>query len=97
MVIRGKEVKRQIKTISFISQNARGIKSENRLEELFYVLSQRKNVAGVCLQETWRFDKEMLEYESYKLITSGLNKNEVNGNRGSQGVGIILNKDGVVA
>ena len=31
------------------------------------------------------------------MITSGLKKNEVNGNWGSQGVGIILNKDGVVA
>ena len=31
------------------------------------------------------------------MITSGLTKNEVNGNRGSQGVSIILNKDGVVA
>ena len=94
MVIRGKEAKRRMKTIS---QNVRGIKSVNRLEELFYVLSQRKNVVGVCLQETWRFDKEILEYESYRMITSGLTKNEVNGNRGSQGVGIILYKDGVDA
>ena len=31
------------------------------------------------------------------MITSGLTKNEVNGNLGSQGVSIILNKDGVVA
>ena len=74
MVIRGKEAKRRMKAISFISQNVRGIKSVNRLEELFYVLSQRKNVVGVCLQETWRFDKEILEYESYRMITSGLTK-----------------------
>ena len=31
------------------------------------------------------------------MITSGPKQNEVNGNWGSQGVGIILNKDGVVA
>ena len=31
------------------------------------------------------------------MITSGLKRNEVNGNRGSQGVGIVLNEDGVVA
>ena len=70
-----------MKAISFISQNVRGIKPVNRLEELFYVLLQRKNVVGVCLQETWRFDKEILEYESYIMITSGLKENEVNGNR----------------
>ena len=44
IAIRSKEIKRRIKTISFISQNVRGIKSINRLEGLFYVLSQRKNV-----------------------------------------------------
>ena len=31
------------------------------------------------------------------MITSGPKQNEVNGNWGSQGVGIILNKDGAVA
>ena len=53
-----------MKTTSFVSQNVREIKSVNRLEELFYVLSQRKNVVGVCLQETWQSDKKILEYES---------------------------------
>ena len=38
----------RMKTISFVSQNVYGIKSVNRLEELFYVLPQRKNVLGVC-------------------------------------------------
>ena len=53
----------------------------------------------MCSQETWRFNKEILEYESYRGITSGLKqkKKEVNGNRRSQGVGIVLNEDGVVA
>ena len=74
MVIRGKEAKRMMKTISFVFQNVRRIKSVIRFEELFYVLSKRKNVVGVCLQETWRFDKEILEYESYRMITSGLKK-----------------------
>ena len=74
MVIRGKEAKRRMKAISFVSQNVRGIKSVNRLEELSHVLSQRKNVVAVCSQETWRFDKEILEYESYRMITSGLKK-----------------------
>ena len=59
MVIRSKEAKRRMKTISFVSQNVRGIKSVNRLEELFYVLSQRKNV-GVSLQETCNLIKTFL-------------------------------------
>ena len=59
MVIRGKEAKRRMKAISFVSQNVRGIKSVNRLEELFYVLSQRKNV-GVSLQETCDLIKTFL-------------------------------------
>ena len=61
-----------MKTTSFVSQNVRGIKSVNRLEELFYVLSQRKKVVGVCLQEAWQSDKKILEYESYIIIISGL-------------------------
>ena len=48
MVIRDKEAKKRMKTISFVSQNVRGIKSVNRLEELFYVLSQRKMLL-VCV------------------------------------------------
>ena len=64
----------RMKTISFTSQNACGIKSVNRLEELFYALPQWKNVLGVCLQDTWRFDKEILDYESYRMITSRLKK-----------------------
>ena len=63
-----------MKAISFISKDVRGIKSVNRLEELFSVLSQWKNFVGVCLQETWRFDKEILECESYRVITAGLKK-----------------------
>ena len=40
MVVRGKEAKRRMKEIFFISQNVRGNKSVDKLEELFYVLSQ---------------------------------------------------------
>ena len=64
-----------MKTISFVCQNIRGIKSVNRLEQPSYVLSQRKTVVGVCLQEAWQNDKEILEYESHRNITSGLKQN----------------------
>ena len=35
---------------------------------------QNEKIGGVCLQETWRFDKAILEYESYRMITSGLKR-----------------------
>ena len=44
----GKMTKKQLRKVTFISQNMRGIKSENRLEELFYVMSTR-NVLAVKL------------------------------------------------
>ena len=88
---------RKLKNICFISQNVRGIKSTSRLEDLFNSLSLRKNVWGMCLQETWRFEHETLDYENYKLITNGLEKTDDACNRGSQGVGIVLNSDGISA
>ena len=88
--------KLNLKKETFVSQNMRGIKSDSRLEELFYAFSS-KNVLAYCLQETWRFDNEFLENGQYRLVTSGLAKNEVTGNRGSQGVAIGLSQDGLTA
>ena len=79
-----------MKAISFISQNVRGIKSVNRLEELSYVISQRKNLLGDLI-------KKFLNMNLAEWLPQDLKKNEVNRNRKSQGVGIILNKDCVVA
>lgn len=91
------KMKKLMRKICIISQNVRGIKSNTRLELLFNTLSKRKNVWGMCIQETWRIGHEVLDFESYKLVTIGLRKDNVKCNRGSQGVGIILNKDGVSA
>ena len=79
-----------------LSQNKRGIKSVNRLEELYYVMSTR-NILAVCLQETWRHGNEILENGHYRLITSGLSRNVLNGSRGSQSVVIVLSQEGVIA
>ena len=62
MVIRGKEAKRRMKTISFVSQNVRGIKSVNRLEDLCTITT--KKCCWCVFTEAWLFDKKNLEYES---------------------------------
>ena len=90
--------KKLMKKVCFASQNVRGLKSNTRLEVLFNVLSKRKYVWGACLQETWRIGHEVIDYDDFKLVTVGLEKDSaVTNNRGSQGVGIVLNKDGVAA
>ena len=88
--------KKNIKNIKIISQNIRGIKTDARIQELLNVISKR-NALAVCLQETWRNDIELLEHEQYKLILSGLDKSLQTSKRGSQGVAIVLNRDGVNA
>ena len=52
---------------------------------------------GMCLQETWRFGHETLDYKNFKLITNGLEKTDNTCNRGSQGVAIVLNQEGISA
>ena len=66
------------------------------LGELFEVLLTRKAIA-VCLQETWRHSKEILEHGQYTLITSGLDQSPLKGKRGSQGVVIAFSPDGTSA
>ena len=56
-----------------------------------------RNVLAICLQETWRCGNESLVNGHYILITSGLCQSEIKGKRGSQGVGIALNQEGVIA
>jgi len=82
--------------VTFLSQNVRGIKSNDRIEELVQIFAT-SNAFAACLQETWRFNKEQLELGEFRLVTSGLNRENQNGKRGSQGVGILLSPDGVVA
>ena len=66
------------------------------MDELFEVMSTRKVIA-VCIQETWRYGKEILEHGQQMIITSGLDQEDMRGKRGSQGVAIALNPDGVLA
>ena len=92
----GKVTEKQMRKVLFISQNMRGMKSVNRLDQLFYVITTR-NVLAIRLQETRRYGNEILENGNYILITSGLSRNVLNGNRSSQGVTIAFSQVGVIA
>ena len=83
MVAPRKESKRVIKTVSIVSQNTRGIKTDFRLHELFsYIL--HLNILAACLQETWRTSNESLQNNNCILLLSGLDEDQQS-RRGSQG------------
>ena len=83
-------------SVTFVSQNVRGLKSDERLEELFAYV-RRRNIVAACIQETWRSGNDFLENGHCCAILSGLDPASVICKRGSQGVGIILSSDGVNA
>ena len=84
--------KNQYETIA--SQNLLGLKSEARVEELFFTLKKRELFA-ICLQETWRSGLETLENDNCLLLLAGLDEKEMRSNRGEQGVGIALSSAAV--
>ena len=57
---------------TFVSQNLLGLKSEARLEELFYSLRKR-NILAICMQETWR-SSEILQNANCRLFLAGLSE-----------------------
>ena len=81
---------------TIVSQNLLGLKSDSRLEELFFCMRKR-NILALCMQETWRSGSETLENGGCLLFCSGLEKDQMKSNRGEQGVGIALSQKGVAA
>ena len=82
-------------TVRIISQNARGLKTDERIEELTTSMNKR-DIFATCLQETWRAGDEMFDVNNFKFILSGLNRDEQS-SRGSQGVGIVLSPKAIKA
>ena len=78
--------------IELYGQNARGLKTDDKLEELRGVAAKRKAYA-VGVQETWRIGQETLDSRDWKFVTQG--KAERTCNRGSGGVGILLSPNAV--
>ena len=83
-----------LKRITFLSQNVRGVKTDSRITELCQVMRKRDIIAA-CLQETWRKGQEVLECDQFFLVSSG--QNEPTCRRGSQGVAICLSPEGIDA
>ena len=84
--------KKTLESLTLISQNVQGLKSEERIEELCSALRKRKTFAA-CIQETWRSNKELLKNRDYMFITNGLPKEKNLSNRGAQGVAIALSPE----
>ena len=80
--------KQKHKTLTIVSQNVRGLKSDERMEEICSSMNRRK-IFATCMQETWRSGNEALQHGNCCILATGL-KAENNSRRGSQGVGVIL-------
>ena len=88
-----KVLKRDI--VQIISQNVRGLKTVDRINELTLLLYKR-NIFMACVQETWRTGFESLNGNfGYKLLLSG--KERQTSNRGSSGIGIVLSPKSIFA
>ena len=90
------KIKKKLTSRTIASQNLLGLKSEERVEELFYTFKKRK-LFCLCVQETWRSGRKCLENEGSMLLLSGLEEDEMRTNRGEQGVGIALSPEAVEA
>jgi len=82
--------------ICIISHNARGLKTDDKINELSTIITRRCYFAA-CIQETWRSDTEEIESGGNRFIFKGLDKNSVKSRRGEQGVGIVLSPEAVTA
>ena len=59
----------KLKSVKLMSQNVRGLKSSERLEEMFYQID-RRNILAACIQETWRVGNEILEHDGGRIIVT---------------------------
>ena len=83
-------------SVTIISHNVRGMKREDQIDELFFIM-QRRGIFAACVQETWRTGIQTLEHDQCRLILAGLDTAQVKTRRGSQGVGIALSAQATAA
>ena len=89
-------IKARKNDIRIASQNVRGLKSNDKINELSTSIAQREYFA-VCLQETWRNSTESIDHKGIRFLFNGLEKHQHRSRRGEQGVGIALNPDALTA
>ena len=82
---------KQFNSLNFITQNARGIKNNDRIHEISAQVITHKLFA-VCLQETWRNGEDIFIENDCTFILNGIDRNADNSRRGKGGVGIVLSK-----
>ena len=87
---------KNINDIYIVSQNARGLKSDDKLRELTSTIKSLGYFA-ICIQETWRSGVENFELNGYHFIFNGLDKNLNTSRRGEQGVAIALSPKATLA
>ncbi len=74
-------------TAEMFSQNARGLRKEDKLEELRGGAKQR-NAFAVAIQESWRVGKDTIESDGWSFVTH--RKKEETCARGYGGVALLL-------
>ena len=65
---------RNKKCVCIISQNTRGLKSDEKIQELCPTIKSR-NIFAAGLQETWRPGVRTLEHENCIIFSGGLDPN----------------------
>ena len=82
--------------VHIISQNARGLKTDDKIQELSTTIKSRGYFA-ICIQETWRNGIEDIEHNGNRFIFNGLDKNSTKSRRGEQSVAIAFSPEAVLA
>ena len=59
--------KKKFKTATIVSQNVRGVKSDEKIEELCMSM-KRHDTFVACIQETWRSDDELFKNDDFRFI-----------------------------
>ena len=73
-----------------MSQNVNGLGADDKLEKLVETMIQR-NVAGFCVQETWRLGNFITTIRGHTFIHHGMEKKKNLKGIISEGVAVILN------
>jgi len=77
--------------LSIITQNARGLKSDQRINEVSTQI-KKQGLFAVCLQETWKHGTDTVLENDCMFILHGYNSVEDTSKRGKGGVGIALSQ-----
>ena len=88
--------KKRLAALLFAHQNVRGLRRDEKKEELFASLKAR-GVFAATLQETWLSGNDSLERSRYVAVCSGLEPSEHGCNRGRLGVAVVLSPEAAEA